>query len=407
MKTQEILREAQGISQWIVDRRRELHRHPELMYEEVRTSQLVRDTLDEMGISYRYPVAQTGVLATLGDGEGPCVALRADMDALPIHEEADVPFRSEVDGKMHACGHDCHTAMLLGAAQLLKRREREIRGTVKLLFQPAEEGGAGGRAMREEGVLEDPAVDRVFGLHVWPMLPSGSVGACEGVFLAAAGFLQITVHGTGGHAAMPHMTVDPLVTAAKIVVELQTIVSRETDPLDSAVVTIAAIHGGTASNVIPETVEMKGTIRALTTPKLQGLQNRVREIVLGVAAANRCKADVEYPGNDYPPTINDGACWHLAKQVAGELLGSAQVHDIAPIMGGEDFAFYTEKVPGCFVGLGVRNEEQGAVYYVHHPKFKVDEDSLPLGAAFHAAYALRSLNELESTRRGDTIDGQP
>ena len=367
------------------------------MYQEVRTSQLVRDTLDELGIPYRYPLAETGVLATLRGGDGPCVALRADMDALPIHEETDVPFRSEVDGKMHACGHDCHTAMLLGAARLLKKHEAEIPGTVKLLFQPAEEGGAGGLRMRDEGALEEPHVQRIFGLHVWPLLPTGSIGSREGVFLAAAGFLQITMRGTGGHAAMPHLTVDPVATAAKLVTELQTLVSRETDPLDSTVVSITAIHGGQANNVIPELVEMKGTIRALTIKMLQHLQTRVREVTENVAAANRCQVEVEFPGHDYPPTVNDGESWNLAKQVAADVLGASQVHEIPPIMGGEDFAYYTEQVPGCFVGLGVRNEDQDAIYSVHHPRFKVDEDALPLGAALHVAYALRSLNELRNT----------
>ncbi len=396
MRTQQLFQEAQEISEWIVRHRRQLHRHPELMYEEEQTSQLVRDTLDELGISYRYPLAKTGVLATLGQGNGPCVALRADMDALPIHEKADVPFRSEVDGKMHACGHDCHTSMLLGAAKLLKEYEAEIHGTVKLLFQPAEEGGAGGRAMREEGVLDDPKVERIFGLHVWPFLPTGSIGACEGVFLAASSFMQTTIRGKGGHAAMPHLTIDPVATSAKLITELQTIVSRETDPLDSVVISISTIHGGQASNVIPEEVEMKGTLRALRMEKLQQLQARVREISTHVAAANHCEVDVEFPGHDYPPTVNDGQSWELAKQIAGKALGQSNVHEIPPTMGGEDFAYYTEQVPGCFVGLGVRNENQGAIYSVHHPSFKVDEAALPLGAALHVAYALGSIDELAS-----------
>ena len=395
VQTQQMLQEAEAIRDWIVQHRRRLHRYPELMYEEVRTSQLVRDTLDELGISYRYPLAKTGVVATLGSGDGPCVALRADMDALPIQEETDVPFRSEVDGKMHACGHDCHTAMLLGAARLLKSHEAEISGTVKLLFQPAEEGGAGGRRMRDEGALQHPRVERIFALHVWPQLPTGAIGAREGVFLAASGCLKIVVRGVGGHAAMPHLTVDPVATAAKLIVELQTVVSRETDPLDSVVVSITCIHGGQTHNVIPEVIEIQGTIRAMTMTMLQHLQTRVREIAMHVASANRCEAEVEFPGNDYPPTLNDGESWNLAKQVAADMLGTSGVHEMPPVMGGEDFAFYTEQVPGCFVGLGVRNEDQGAVYFVHHPKFKVDENSLPLGAALHAAYALRSLNELD------------
>ena len=396
MHTDQLITEAQGIRDWVVQRRRQLHRQPELMYEEVRTSQLVRETLEESGIPFRHPIAETGVVGTIGTGDGPCVALRADMDALPIHEEADVPFRSEVDGKMHACGHDCHTAMLLGAARILKQHESEVRGTVKLVFQPAEEGGAGGLRMREEGVLESPRVDRIFGLHVWPSLDTGTVGAREGVFLAAASFLNIQVRGTGGHAAMPHQTVDPVTTSAKIVTELQTLVSREIDPLDSAVVSITSIHCGQAYNVIPESVEMQGTIRALSMPALRRLQDRAREIVTGVAAANRCEAVIDYPGHDYPPTINDAGAWKLAQQVAAKMLGESQVLEIEPTMGGEDFAYYTEQVPGCFVGLGVRNEAEGAVFGPHHPRFKVDEDALATGVALHVGYALATLDEIGS-----------
>ncbi len=385
---------AREIRDWIVQIRRQLHRHPELMYEEVRTSQLVRSTLDELGIGYRHPLAETGVLATLGNGRGPCVALRADMDALPIEEEADVSFRSEHPGKMHACGHDCHTAMLLGAARLLKDRESEISGTVKLIFQPAEEGGAGGRRMRDEGALDDPPVQRIFGLHVWPQLPVGTVGSRPGVFLAATSFLEMTVRGRGGHAAMPQYAIDPVVAAAKIVTELQTIVSRELDPLQSGVVSITAIHGGSACNVIPAEVQLRGTMRALSLTTLNQIKQRVQEIASHVALAHRCEAEVAFPGNDYPPTVNDPACWDFTRGLATEIAGEQHVEEIPAVMGGEDFAFYTEQVPGCFVGLGVRNAEQGAIYSVHHPKFKVDEDALPLGTAMHVAFALRSLEDL-------------
>lgn len=394
MSTNSPLKDAQAIRDWIVQTRRELHRFPELQYEEVRTSGLVRKTLDELQIPYRYPLAETGVVATLGSGDGPCVALRADMDALPIHEQADVSFRSETDGKMHACGHDCHTAMLLGAARLLKQRESEIRGTVKLIFQPAEEGGAGGRRMRDEGALNDPPVQRIFGLHVWPQLPTGALGSRTGVFLAAAGSLEMTVHGRGGHAAMPHLTIDPVSVAAKIITELQTIVSRELDPLNPGVVSITTIHAGEAYNVIPETVRMTGTVRALSMETLQQIQQRVREIATQVGAAHRCEVNTSFPGNDYPPTVNDAACWQAAKELGAELTGPQQVLELPPVMGGEDFAYYTEQIPGCFVAIGVGNENQGAIYSVHHPKFKVDEDALPLGTAMHVAFALKSLDEL-------------
>ncbi|MGD8321625.1 MAG: amidohydrolase [Gemmatimonadota bacterium] len=389
-----ILADARGIHGWITDIRRRLHRHPELMYEEVETSRLVRKTLDELGVDYRWPVAETGVVAHVGKGDGPCVALRADMDALPIHEEVDVDFRSEVDGKMHACGHDAHTAMLLGAARLLKEREADLPGTVKLLFQPAEEGGAGADRMCEEGALDDPGVQRIFGIHVFPFLPAGTVAGRAGTLLAAAGVLHIRVMGRGGHAAMPHTTVDPVVTAAKIATELQTVVSRELDPLKSGVVSITAMHGGEAFNVIPPEVEMRGTVRALTMEDLEWLQGRVRDITTAIAQANRCTAEVTFPGHDYPPTDNDERCWSLARAAGMELVGEKAVFEIPPIMGGEDFAFYLQRVPGVFVGLGVANEAKGATFGLHHPRFSLDEDALPTGSALHVTFALESLAEL-------------
>ncbi len=393
-----MLSEAAKLSDWIVGIRRELHEYPELMYEEVKTSAVVRRTLDGLGIAYRYPVATTGVVATLGDGQGPCVALRADMDALPIHEEVDVAFRSKVDGKMHACGHDCHTAMLLGAARLLKERESEIHGTVKLFFQPAEEGGAGGDRMCAEGALDNPAVQRIFGIHVWPYLPAGAVGSRTGVFLAAAGMLEITVNGKGGHAAMPHTTFDPVAAAAKIICELQTIVSRELDPLEPGVISVTTVHGGDAFNVIPQSVTLTGTIRSLTLQGLHFLQQRVREVATQVASANRCEAQVAFPGHDYPPVLNDERCWGSARRMAEEMLGERAVLELPPVMGGEDFAFFTQRVPGCFVVLGVKQDGDGPVYGVHHPLFTVNERALPVGAALHASYALRSIAELSGVR---------
>ena len=283
----DVLADAKSIQNWIRDIRRKLHMHPEIMYEEVRTGEVVRQVLDDLNIPYQFPIARTGIVATIGNGEEPCVGLRADMDALPIHEETEVEFRSRIDGRMHACGHDCHTAMLLGAARLLKDRESQLRGTVKLIFQPAEEGGAGGKLMCNEGALENPRVDRIFGIHVWPFIPTGTIGGCAGTFLAAAGIVEIKIVGKGGHAAFPHLTNDPVTTAAKLILELQTIVSREMDPLIPAVLTIAAVHGGDAFNVIPPEVQLTGTVRSLTTDGLHYLQQRVREIATHVAAANR------------------------------------------------------------------------------------------------------------------------
>ncbi len=396
MEYHKIKDESKSISDWIINIRRELHEHPELMYEEFKTSELIRRELDKLDIPYKHPIAETGVLASIGNGNGPCVALRADMDALPIHEETDVPFRSKIDGKMHACGHDCHVSMLLGAAKLLKEKENKINGTVKLLFQPAEEGGAGGKLMREEGALKDPAVERIFGLHVWPQMPSGQIGSREGTFLAATSSLSLTVKGVGGHAAVPQLTKDPVLTSARIITNLQSIISRELDPLDSGVVSITVIHGGNASNVIPSDVNVKGTLRSLTMDGLKELQKRVKEIAEGIAKTHGCEAIVEYVGNDYPPTVNDSDMWKFAKKIGIELLGNENVSDLDAVMGGEDFAYYTEKVKGCFVVLGMNNPDIDATYSVHHPMFKADEDALHIGTALHTIFALKSLEELSS-----------
>ena len=396
MHPEEAKKEAKEISDWIIKLRRELHRHPELMYEEVKTSALVRRELDNLGIPYKSPIAKTGVLASIGNGNGPCVALRADMDALPIHEETDVEFKSEIDGKMHACGHDCHTAMLLGAAKILKSKESEINGTVKLFFQPAEEGGAGGKLMRDEGALENPKVERIFGLHVWPQMPTGQIGSKKGTFLAATSFLDLTIKGVGGHAAVPHLTRDPVLTSAQIITNLQSVISRELDPLDSGVVSISAIHGGMAANVIPSEVKILGTLRSLTMDGLKGLQRRVKEIAEKIAEAHECEAIVEYPGNDYPPTVNDGDMWNFAKNIGKDMLGEENVNELDAVMGGEDFAYYTEQVKGCFVVLGVQNKEIDAIYSVHHPMFKADEQALHIGTALHTTFALNSLEELKN-----------
>ena len=391
MQSSDIISQSREIHQWIVEKRRAIHRHPELMYEEFETSRLVQNTLSELGIEYEKDIAVTGVVGLLGNGEGPCVALRADMDALPIHEEADVEFRSEIDGKMHACGHDCHTAMLLGAARVLKDNEGEINGTIKLIFQPAEEGGAGGKMMRDQGVLKDPDVERIFGLHVSDKLPTGTLASKEGTLLAATSSIKILVSGNGGHAAMPHLTVDPVVTGSKIVVELQTLVSRELDPLESGVISITMANAGSATNVIPSSMELQGTIRSLTSDGITRLQQRVREVAEAIAMANRCIAEVTFPGNDFPPTVNDGECWALGRISAGEILGEECVSEMGSIMGGEDFSYYTQVIPGCFSFLGVGNPEIGAVYGVHHPKFKVDEDALSLGTAIHVNTAFKAL----------------
>ena len=394
MQTSKIISEAKEIQSWIVEKRRTIHRHPELMYEEFETSKLVQKTLSDLDITFEKDIAITGVVGIVGNGNGPCIALRADMDALPIHEETDIDFKSKIDGKMHACGHDCHTAMLLGAARLLKENEEEINGTIKLIFQPAEEGGAGGKMMRDQGVLQNPKVEQIYALHVAGTMPMGTLASREGTLLAGTSTVKIIVKGNGGHAAAPHHTIDPVVTGSKIIVELQTIISRELSPLESGVISITMTKAGNACNVIPSTMELEGTIRSLTLEGILKLQTRVKEVAESIAIANRCKAEVTFPGNDYPPTINDAECWNLGKLAAIEILGDAQVAEMGPIMGGEDFAYYTQEIPGCFSFLGVGNTEIDAVYDVHHPMFKVDEEALPLGVAIHVNSALKALKSL-------------
>ena len=394
MNPKETLAQVRAIQAWIIGLRRRLHQKPELKFQEVETNQLVCETLNQLSIPYRSPIAKTGIVAWIGKGTKPCVALRADMDALPIQEESDVPFRSEVDGRMHACGHDCHTAMLLGAARILKENESQLPGVVKLLFQPAEEDGAGGEKMCQEGALESPEVQRIFGIHVWPWLSTGSITGRSGTFLAATSNLRIILRGQGGHAAMPHRTIDPIVTGGKLIVELQTLISRELDPLKPGVVSITAVNGGEAFNVIPPTVELKGTIRAMTLKDLRWLQARVSEVAEHITKANRCEATLHFPGHDCPPTVNEVHCWNLAKQLSSDLLGSEHVTESPPIMGGEDFAYYLQKVPGCFLGLGVGNEGIGATYSLHHPCFKVDEDALSIGTTLHVMFAFHSLRDL-------------
>ena len=397
MTSHNLLQLAQSEKDWIVGIRRELHQYPELKYQEVRTSQLVRKSLKELGIEPSPPMAVTGMVATIGNGNGPCIGLRADMDALPIQEDTGLEFQSKVPGVMHACGHDCHTAMLLGAAKVLKSMEPQIQGTIKLIFQPAEEGGAGGSRMVQEGALENPKVDRIFGIHVWPDLETGKIGGRSGPFLAAVSSFRLVVRGKGGHAAFPHKTHDPVLAMSHIVCALQSIVSRECDPICPSVVSVTAIHGGDAFNVIGSEVVAMGTIRSMKTEGLANLRLAIQRVAMNVAIGFQCTAEVEtIQGDpDYPATVNKEPSWQTACLSASELVSESNVSILDPVLGGEDFAFYLEKTQGCFVALGTRNESQGAIHFVHTPYFKVDEDALPIGAALHVAFALRSLEELK------------
>ena len=372
----------------IVALRRDIHREPELGFGTEKTAQKVLDALDGLPLEIQTGVAENGIVATLkGRGEGPTVGLRADMDALPIHEETGLGFASGTDGKMHACGHDGHTSILVGAAHTLAGMRDSLNGTVKFIFQPAEEGGGGGGVMVEEGVADD--IDSIFALHLWPGLPFGTAATKAGPIMAAADAFEMKVTGKGGHGAMPHLTADAIAISAQVVTALQTVVAREVDPVEPAVLTVGQIEAGSAFNIIPETAHLKGTVRTLNADLRGRIPQRMEELAQGVARGMRGDAELDYTFS-YPVTVNDADSARLALGVIGELFGEDNSLELPnPSMGGEDFAFFLEKLPGAFVWLGVGEEVSG----LHTPTFAFDEGILPRGAALLAALALKSLSE--------------
>lgn len=388
-----LLAAARAILPWMVEIRRDLHRHPELGLEEHRTSARVQDLLAELGIEHVGGLAGTGVLGTIRGGAAGTrvVALRADLDALPLEEANDVPYRSTIPGRMHACGHDVHTAILFGAARLLADRRSTLPGTVKLIFQPAEETVGGARLLVEQGVLENPAVDAIFGLHVDPGMDVGWVGLRYGQRNASSDNLTITIHGRSCHGAYPAAGVDAIVAAAQVVTALQSVVSRNVDARNSAVVTLGTIEGGTQGNIVASRVRMVGTVRTLDPAIRELVLHRVREVAEGVAAGLGARAEVEIDPS-YDPVINHDAMVEVVRRSAGRLLGEERVVVFdRPNMGVEDFGFYLTHVPGAFYSLGVRNREAGIVHPVHHERFDVDEECLVYGAALQVANVLDAL----------------
>lgn len=338
-----------------------------------------------LGVSYQSGIAKTGVVATIGSGDN-AIMLRADMDALPIHEEADVEFRSLHDGKMHACGHDCHTAILLGVAKILKEHETKLNGTVKLFFQPAEEGGAGGKQMSESGVMDSPKVKAGFALHMWPFLPTGMLVGRPGEFLAAVNSFKITVTGVGGHAGIPHLATNPISPATEIVSSLPSVLKNEFDALKPSVLTITSINTNESYNVIPSEATINGTVRTLDEQLKESIKKRITEVASLIAKSKGCEAKIESVEEDYPVTFNDPKLWDIVFENSKTLVGTENVTISPPFLGGEDFAFYGAYAPTCFLGVGCRNEEKGCVYGIHHPQFKVDEDAFYLGVASHLAF---------------------
>ena len=392
MDSRELLEAARRLKPRLVEDRRAIHQQPELAYQEVKTAARVAERLTELGIEHRTGIAETGVIGIIeGTRPGRTVILRGDMDALPILEETPVPFASQNPGVMHACGHDTHTAMLLGAAQLLNERRDLLAGTVKLMFQPAEEGGGGAKRMLDEGLLEAPAVDAAFMIHVHPDLPMGKVGFRAGPSMAGMCRFEIAVRGKGGHAARPHMAVDPVVISAHVVTALQTLVSRELDPTAMGLITLGSITSGTAANIIPDTALIKGTIRAHDKRVMEHLRGRLADLATGVASAMRATADVRF-GMAYPPLASDEAMTELAAGAARQLLGGDRVEEVPITMGSEDFAYVLERVPGSVVRLGVRKEGWERALPVHTATFDIDEDALPIGAATMASIAIAYLD---------------
>ncbi len=365
--------------------RRDLHQHPEIGFEEVRTSGVIAAKLREFGCdAVETGMAKTGVVATIrgagGDG-GRAIGLRADIDALPIHEETGLPHASTNPGRMHACGHDGHTAMLLGAAKYLSET-RNFSGTVHLIFQPAEENGGGGRVMVEEGLFERFPVERVFGLHNWPGVPEGNFIWREGPIMAAVANLEIRVTGKGAHGAMPHQGNDPVVIASHIVTALQSIVARNVEPAESGVITIGSIQGGDTFNVIPETVRMLGTARWFAPEVGDILENKLRAIATGVAAAFGAEATAKFD-RLYPATVNEPESTRLTLDAAGAVAGKERVHEMPrPTMGGEDFSFMLQAKHGSYILLGAGRGPDDP--QVHHPRYDFNDGILPIGASYWA-----------------------
>jgi amidohydrolase len=373
--------------------RRDFHAHPELAFEEVRTAGIVAKTLGELGFEVQTGVGKTGVVAVMDGGQpGPhTLLLRFDMDALPINELTDDAFKSKTPDKMHACGHDAHTAIGLGVARLLAKHREQWQGTVKFVFQPAEEIVSGARAMIADGVLNDPKPTRSLSMHVWSMGEVGTIAMTDGPSMAGADLLKITVTGRGAHGASPHEGADPIVASAQIVTALQSIVARNVSPIDQGVVTIGSIHAGSAGNIIPDVVEMSGTLRAFDPAVMTKLRTRCTEIATGVATALGCTAVVKFSGNEMPPTVSDPGMAAIVRSVASELVGADKLIHDHRTMGAEDCSLFLQAAPGAYVFVGAGNKAKGYVEPHHSARFQIDEDSLPLSVALITASAIQML----------------
>jgi amidohydrolase len=369
---------AQEVREELISIRRRIHQYPEIGFCEVQTSRFIQEKLKEYGLKVQAGLAKTGVVGIIEGEPGKTILIRSDMDALPIKEENDVPYRSRIDGMMHACGHDGHVAIGLVAAKLLSLRKRSLGGSVKFIFQPAEEGPGGARVMLEEGILKDPDVDVAIGLHIWNDLPLGKIGVRSGPIFASADEFTIKVIGRGGHAGYPHQCVDPVVISAEIINLVQTIVSRKVDPLKSAVVTIGRIEGGTKHNIIPEFVTLYGTVRTFEEPIKQRIKTQLEGIVKGITSLHGASYSFEYL-ELCPVLINSPQICGAVHDAAAEVVGKDNVLEEPCVMGAEDMAFILREVPGAYFVVGSANPSKGFAYPHHSPRFDFDEEALLIG----------------------------
>lgn len=380
----DFMADAEALRDELIARRRDFHQHPELAFQEHRTAGIVADELNGLGLEVQTGVGRTGVIGILeGADDGPTVLYRADMDALPIQEDNETDYVSRADGVMHACGHDGHTAIALGIAKLLSNHRDDLRGRVKFVFQPAEEQGRGAEYMIADGALESPAPDYCLGIHLWNDLEVGDVSVVSGPTMSGAGVFEITIAGVGGHGAMPHQTADPIVCAAQVIVALQSIVSRNVDPQDLAVITIGTIQGGSARNIIPQSVGFTGSFRIFREETREMIKRRMREVAESVAAAMGCRADVNF-GLGIGPVVNDAAVAGRAREVfAG--FGDAVNVVRQPWMASEDVGLFMQRNPSAYLLVGSANRERKLDYPHHHPRFDIDEDVLPLSVGLMSA----------------------
>ncbi len=388
--------EIQQLQHELVKIRRSIHQYPELGFEEHLTANLISQKLREWRIPHYTEVAKTGVVAVIHGSktsyELKTLAIRADIDALPIHEENEVDYRSKHDGKMHACGHDGHTAIALLTAYYLSQHRNDFAGTVKIIFQPAEEGPGGAKPMIEGGVLKNPDVDAIIGLHLWNNLPLGTIGVREGALMAAVELFDCTIQGKGGHGAMPHQTIDAVVVGAQIINALQTIVARNVNPIDSAVVTVGEFHAGTAKNIIADTASFRGTVRYFNPDLAEFFKDRIKRIIEGVCHSHGASYELKH-WNLYPPVINDREITKMVRDIANDVVETPLgVVPECQTMGGEDMSFFLQEVPGCYFFLGSANIDLQLAYPHHHPRFDFDENVLGIGVEMFVRFVERFCN---------------